>query len=179
MKIKSLITILFLLIDITSSAQKQLNLKKFVKMQDKASGTIADIGVISKILTTKFIAIANDTNAIIHEDIQSFFDDYKLNEDNVENNIYPIIMNKEHLSIQPIDYSNNYGWVGQGADSTFNDSRLTALIIIPAFDNIHKGEIVNTIIFKMTMVLYTESDMKTNKEYKRQERIVELKRKGL
>jgi hypothetical protein len=176
MKTKPTIILLFILTSLTCLAQRQADLRKFVKIPDNAAGPISEIDSISKTLTNKFIAIANDSKSTTHKDIQSFFEDYKQNEENTEYNIYPKTIKKEHLTIQFTDYSDNHGWVGQAADSVFNTSRLTVLIFIPAIDNLHKGKAVNTICFKMTYEIYTESNMKTDKDYKKVEKIIELKK---
>lgn len=176
---KILIIFLFILTRITCLAQRQADLKKFVKIQDNAVGQIFKIDSISKILTTKFIAIANDSKSTTHKEIQSFFDDYKQNDENTKYNIYPETIKKEHLTIQFIDYTDNHGWVGQATDSVFNKSRLIILIFIPALENLHKGLAVNTICFKMTYEIYTESNVKTEKHYKNEEKIIELKKINL
>ncbi len=176
MRTKPTIILILILTSLTCLAQRQADLYKFVKIPDNAAGLKSEIDSLSKIVSTKFIDIANDTKSTTHKDIQSFFDDYKESEENAEFNIYPKTIKKEHLTIQFIDYSYNHGWVGQAADSVFNNSRLTVLIIIPAFDNLHKGQAVNTICFKLTLDIYTESNMKTDKDYKREEKIIELKK---
>ena len=61
-------------------------------------------------------------------------------------------------------------------DSVFNSSKLTALILIPAFDNLHKGQAVNTICFKATLEIYSEANINSKKDYKREEKIVDLKK---
>jgi len=179
MKIISIIIILLFLLNQRSSAQRQADLTKFVKIPDAASGVIEDIDSVSSVLERKFVEKANDSGSVTHQEIQSFFRDYKQDGQNVENNNYPETITQTDLGIQFIDYASNYGWVGHAADSVFNTSRLTALIVIPAFDNLRKGQVVNTISFKMTVTLYTESDLNTHKIYKRQERVLELKQLSL
>jgi hypothetical protein len=179
MRAKLTIILLLILTSLNCLAQQQADLKKFVKISDNATGTISEIDSICKVLTTKFIAIANDLKSTTHKDIQSFFDDYRQSDENTEFNIYPKTIKKEHLTIQFIDYSDNHGWVGQASDSVFNSSTLTVLIFIPAFDNLGKGEAVNNICFKMTLEIYTESNMKTDKDYKREEKITEIKKVNL
>jgi hypothetical protein len=179
MRNQSTLILLFILSSLNCLAQRQADLRQFTKIPDNAIGAISEIDSISKMLTNKFIAIANDNKSATHKDIQSYFDNYRLNDENVEFNVYPKTIKKEHFTIQVIDYSDNHGWVGQAADSVFNKSELTVLIIIPAFDNIHKGQAVNTICFKVTLSIYTESNMQTNKVYKREEKITELKKVDL
>lgn len=174
MRAKWTIIFLFFMVNITCLAQRETNLTNFVKNEENASGSISEIDSISKILINKFIIIANDSNTETHKDIRSFFEDYKQSDENTEANIYPAVIRKEHLTMQFIDYSNNYGWVAQRADSVYNTSRLSVLIFIPAFDNFHKGLAINTICFKMTFEIYTESNMETGKEYKKEEKIIEL-----
>jgi hypothetical protein len=176
MRTKPTIILLLILTSLTCLAQRQADLKKFVKIPDNATIARSEIDSMSKIASTKFIGIANDIKSTTHKDIQSFFDDYKLNHENTEHNIYPKTIKKEHLTIQFINYSDNHGRVGQAADSVFNTSRLTVLIFIPAFDNLHKGQAVNTICFEMTLEIYRESNMKTDKDYKRDEKIIVLKK---
>lgn len=176
MRTKSTFILLFILTSVTCLAQRHADLRNFAKIPDNAIGPISEIDSISKILTNKFIAIANDSKSATHKDIQSFFDDYRLSDENVEFNVYPKTIKKEHFTIQFIDYSDNHDWVGQAADSVFNKSKLTVLILIPAFDNLHKGQAVNTICFKVTLEIYTESNMQTDKDYKREEKITEIKR---
>lgn len=176
MKTKSTILLLLILASLSCFAQQEADLKKFVKIPDLAEGAIYEIDSISLILVSIFIDSANNHNSTIHKDIQSFFDDFKLAKENNRDNVYPTILKSEHLSSQFLDYSNNYGWVGQTADSVFNTSRLTILLAIPAFDNFHKGQAVNTICFKMAVDMYTESDLKTDKVYKRNLNIIELKK---
>jgi hypothetical protein len=77
-----------------------------------------------------------------------------------------------------LDYEYNYGWVGEGADSAYNSETLTALVIIPAIDNFHKGEAVNTICFKVTLDLYSEAAINSTKEYKKKEKITSIRKLG-
>ena len=175
MKTQSTILFLLLLTSLTSQGQRQADLNKFVKISDNAGGAIDEIDTLTQILTTKFLKVANDIKTKTHKDIQDFFWTYKLGSENKEINFYPKTLKKEHLTIQYIDYSTNHGFVGQAADSAFNQSELTALILIPAFDIFHKGEGVSTICFKATLRVYTESAINSDNDYKREEKLTELK----
>lgn len=134
------------------------------------------IDTLVQIMTNEFITIANDENSKTHKQIQSVFEDYKLNNQNAEYNYYPEVIKPEHLTIQYVDYSMNYGWIGQAADSVYNVERLTALIFIPAFDNVHKGQVLNTMCFKMTIEVYEEANMLSNENYRIDRKIIELEK---
>lgn len=179
MRTNSAIILILVLTSLTGLAQRQADLTKFVKVVDMAFGPISEIDSISEILTNKFIFIANDTKTETHKDIQYFFESYKISADNVEYNIYPTTIRKEHLTIQYFDYSDSYGWIGQTADSVFHSSTLTSLIFIPVFENIHKGQNINTICFKVTLQIYTEAKLNSDKDYKREEKIIELRKNDL
>lgn len=167
--------LLFGLTYLTCLGQRQADLTKFVKTAAVAGGAISDIDTLSEILRNKFIIIANDSSSKTHKDIQNFFEDYKTSEENKEYNIYPKKIGKQNVTVQYIDYSTNYGWVGQTMDSVFNSSTLTALVFIPAFDEFHKGQSVNTICFKATLEIYSETKLDSKKDYKREENITDLK----
>lgn len=167
--------IIILLICFSSKGQQQANLTAFVKLPVSAISTIDEIDTLSKILITKFLITANDNKSISHKEIQSFFEDFKSSDENTENNIYPAKLVKDQLTIQYIEYSTSYGFVGHGADSVFNQSELVALVFIPAFDIFHKGKGVNTICFKVSFRVYTESAIDSDKDYKREEKLMEVK----
>jgi len=155
--------------------QGQADLTKFVKIKDNSSGAISEIDSLSKILLDKFVVVANDSLSLTHKKIQDFFNDYRLDDNNSEDFIYPSIIKKEHLTIQYVNYSSNYGFIGSDADSVFNSIELTSLIIIPLFERHHKGESVDCICFKVKFDIYEESNMKLNKNYKHEEKISEIK----
>ena len=155
--------------------QGQADLTKFVKIKDNSSGAISEIDSLSNILLDKFVVVANDSQSITHKKIQDFFNLYRLEDNNSEDFIYPTIIKKEHLTIQYVNYSSSYGFIGREADSVFNSTELTSLIIIPLFERHHKGESVDCICFKVTFDIYEESNMKLKKDYKHEEKISEIK----
>jgi len=175
MKLKFAILLLGISISLASLAQRQSDLTKFVKISDNAAGAISQIDSLSQMLAKRFIGIANNVHSETHREIQSFFKKFKGTKENDSHHVYPEILNKSHLTIQYINYSYHYGWAGQGVDSVFNTSTLTALILIPAFDIFNKGAGVNTICFKVTLELYSEGETKSNKNYKNKEKIVAIK----
>ena len=149
----------------------QADLTKFVKVPDMAAGPISELESISNIMIDKFVNLANDEKSEPHKEIQSFFNDYKINHENVEHNIYPEIIEKEHLTIHYLEYFSNHGFVGQSDEKIFNAKSLTLLITIPAIDNFRKGQGISTLTFKMLLEINTESNLKTNKEINREEKI--------
>ncbi|MEO6832575.1 MAG: hypothetical protein ABI378_08975 [Chitinophagaceae bacterium] len=165
---------LFSLSCFSTFGQKQADLTKFVRNAAVANVAISDIDNLTQILRNRFVVIANDTTTEVHKNIQIFFEGYKISSDNREYNVYPKEINKKNVTIQYIDYATNYGWVGETKDSVFNSSTLIALIFIPAFDQVHKGQVINTICFKATLEIYSEGKLDSKKDYKRKEKIVAL-----
>ena len=158
-----------------SLAQRKADLNQFAKNKDIAAGPISDIDSLSKILTKKFIHIANDTTTKTHKDIQDFFESYRGNPIDTQNYIYPKNIQAKHLTIQFLNYTYAYGFVGETMDSAFNSTVLDALVLIPAFDDFHKGTAVNTLCFKVTLEMYSEGNLTTNKDYKREDKITKIK----
>lgn len=176
MKLKVAFFLIFVFVSITMNAQIQTNLTNFVKVKDIALATNAEIDTLCGKIAEKFLIISNNNKSEIYSTIQDFFNDYIQNSENEEANIYPKVLKKKHLTVQFLNYENSYGWIGKGVDSVSNTSRLTALILIPAFDNIHKVQIVNTICFKAVFETISKTNLISQKDFMYSEKFVELKR---
>jgi hypothetical protein len=172
---RTIITItVFFLTQLTVFSQQQADLTNFVKAKDKGLSQKAEIDSLIKLLADKFIVIANDHNSKTHKTIQNNFRDYKINDDNKENNYYPEFLTPQHLTIQFIKYSNNYGLTGERRDTLFTNSVLTALVLIPAFDNIHKGQVIENISFKVSFKVSHSTDANKKTTIKNVAEIIDI-----
>ncbi|MFI5221395.1 MAG: hypothetical protein ACHQK8_03645 [Bacteroidia bacterium] len=160
----------------STTSNNNLDSTKSFKITDEGFRDVEEIDTLRQILIKKFLVIANNSKSNTHHEIEEFFDDMNIEDGGQVQDNSPEILSKEKLSFQCLDYSFNYGWVGEGADSVFNSSELTALILIPASNEVHKGNVVNTICFKVRLDIYTESGIDAKTDYKREEKIVLLKK---
>lgn len=154
--------------------QHQSILKNYVRNSEVANVISSEIDSLKEKMADRFLSLANDTSSQIQKEIQLFFDDFKTKE-NLDHYVYPIKLEEKHLYIQQVNFTSNYGWIGTKADSAFYSQELTALIIIPGIENLRKGQSVNSICFKMTIDFYSERNLRTEKAYHEEEKIIELR----
>ena len=130
-------------------------LKKVIKDEAYATNCQNEINSLKTLLITKFLTKANNKKEKIHNEIQDFFADYKLNNNNLSHYNYPTTLDKTNLTITVTGYDNNWGLLPKSGDTSllegYGNHNLNAIITIPIFDNYHRGYSLNSITFFCTL----------------------------